>query len=221
MEDHDDFDFYDPPDPSLDIVVARLFGVTWRDARVLEFGCGKGDDALFLAQAGCVVTAYDKSHVVVSYAKARCEALNSSEIRCTFARGDHRSVMKLAKAGRSFDLVSDRLAVSNMERKRDIAQYLRAVAHLIREGGLFFLRLGYEEEPDSLGERVGDITLNKKLMDPLRKFFEPAALLNGRRAESVSGSWMPMLPYRGGNRGTAAAFLLRARKSKKKKTRRY
>jgi SAM-dependent methyltransferase len=211
MDDTDDF--LDPPDPSLDIVVARLFGAVWRGARVLEFGCGKGDDALFLAQAGCVVTAYDSSQVLISYAKARCEAIGASpkEMKCRFVRGDHRAVMRLAEKGRVFDLVSDRLGSSNMKRKDHLAEYFGAVARLLRKGGLFFLRAGLEEGPDALWERVDDITLDRKLMDPLQRFFEPAVLLNGTSADGISGSWLPMVPYRGGNRVTAAAFLLRAR----------
>jgi ubiquinone/menaquinone biosynthesis C-methylase UbiE len=84
----DDPNYYTPCDPSADIAAALLFGAARVDGRVLEIGCGAGDDALFLAQSGCKVKALDTSEICISYAIARCSRLGLSDV-CSFSVGDH------------------------------------------------------------------------------------------------------------------------------------
>lgn len=207
---------YTPYEPSADIAAALVFGAVGPGARVLEIGCGIGDDALFLAESGCRVTALDQSPICVAYARSRCKwlrRLKAIHHRCSFSVGGHEDLMKLAQADRSFDFVSDRLVFSNIGNQRIRTSYLKHVAHLIRGGGFFFLRVG----ADSLATAFADTGFTKTDTATLEDLFEPVDLWAERRRASrrrrapLTGRWMPMLPVRGGYTPAAAVFLLGAR----------
>jgi SAM-dependent methyltransferase len=211
----DDEHQYTPYDPSADITAAVAFGICLPGSRVLEIGCSIGDDALFLAEVGCQVTAIDTSKVCIGFAKARREWL-CLQSRCHFSVGDHRRLLKLAQKDESFDLVSDRLVFSNLGSNKVRREYLESIAHLIRHDGLFLLRLG------AIGVatahlRRSDIELSKEDAAVMDALFRPTRVTIGkrpsaaRRRASQSGKWMPMRPLRGGNATAAAVFVLEAK----------
>jgi hypothetical protein len=128
--------------------------------------------------------------------------------------------MTLARANASFDLVSDRLVFCNFKHHNiklsDRKEYLESVAHLIRNGGLFLLRVAAPPVAD-YPLRLKNIALAKNERTSLNALFQPACL--STRGQNVSPSrasrssrWMPMLPNRGGNATAAAVFLLAAKK---------
>ncbi|MBZ4413735.1 class I SAM-dependent methyltransferase [Myxococcus faecalis] len=210
----DNHNEYIPYEPSADIAAALVFGAAWPGAQVLEIGCGIGDDALFLAESGCRVTAFDRSELCVAYARSRRKWLrNQIEHKCTFSVGDHRDLMKLAKLNKSFDLVSDRLVFSNIGNQRIRTSYLKHIAHLVRRGGIFFLRVG--TEPIATAFAKLNFTPTDKAT--LEELFQPVDFWVGRRGAStprrtsLPGRWMPMLPTRGGYSAAAAVFLLEAK----------
>ncbi|WP_341868196.1 class I SAM-dependent methyltransferase [Corallococcus sicarius] len=171
---------------------------------------------MLLAEAGCRVTAFDLSEICIAHARSRHDWLRRSDLikhKCIFSVGDHRTLSKLARANRTFDLVSDRLVFSNIGNQRIRTKYLRDIAHLLRRGGLFFLRVGSSPVPSALA--ATDLTKTDKAI--LKDLFQPAGLRTGRngtatkRATPLSGRWMPMLPNRGGYTPAAGVFLLEAK----------
>ncbi|CAM4282757.1 class I SAM-dependent methyltransferase [Corallococcus exiguus] len=213
---NDNRNAFTPYEPSADIAAALAFGAAWPGARVLEIGCGLGDDALLLAEAGCRVTAFDLSEICIAHARSRHNWLRGADpikSKCTFSVGDHLTLSKLARANRTFDLVSDRLVFSNIGNQRIRTKYLRDIAHLIRRGGLFFLRVGSSPLPSN--PVATDLTKTDKAI--LKDLFQSVGLRTGRnetakkRAAPILGKWMPMLPHRGGYTPAAGAFLLEAK----------
>lgn len=215
---NDDPDYYTPCDPSADIAAALIFGAARPGDRILEIGCGTGDDALFLAQSACRVVAFDTSKICIAYAEARCTRLGLNNT-CTFSVGTHSDVMNLASANESFDLVSDRLVFCNLKRHglklATRKQYLENIAHLIRDDGLFFLRVAAGAVADH-PLRFRDIGLERGERAALDDLFQPVSLRVGQRRESTnraskSSRWMPMRPIRGGYATASAVFLLAAK----------
>ncbi|WNG16816.1 class I SAM-dependent methyltransferase [Cystobacter fuscus] len=205
---------YTPYEPSADIAAALVFGAVGPGARVLEIGCGIGDDALFLAESGCRVTAFDRSEICIAYARSRYKWLRGLiQHKCSFSVGDHENLMRLAQSDKSFDLVSDRLVFSNIGNQRIRTSYLKHIAHLIREGGLFYLRVG----AGSMATTFAEARLTKTDKETLEDLFAPVDLwaerhrASRRRRVPLTSRWMPMLPVRGGYNPAAAVFLLEAR----------
>lgn len=98
----------------------------------LELGCGKGDDAIWLARRGWRVTAVDISETVLGYARENAVAAGVAE-QIDFR---HHDLAESFPAGR-FDLVTAQFLQSPMEfgRERVLGQAAAAVA----PGGLLLV----------------------------------------------------------------------------------
>ena len=100
--------------------------------RALELGCGKGDDAVWLAGRGWTVTAVDVSATVLGFARANAERAGVAD-RVTFARHDLSQTFPQGE----FDLVYAMFLESPVEFGRENA--LRQAASALVPGGLLLV----------------------------------------------------------------------------------
>jgi len=113
---------------------------------ILDVGCGKGDNALFLADHGHEVWGLDSVPSVIGIARERAETRN---LAATFLVHDS---LQLASIGRTFDTVIDSgffHTLSDPERPV-YAENLHAV---LRSEGSYFMLAFSELEPGGYGPR--------------------------------------------------------------------
>jgi SAM-dependent methyltransferase len=101
----------------------------------IEFGCGTGTNAVYLAQKGFHVTAVDFAPLAVEQAEARA-AKAGAAVR--FLTGD---VTKLDNLGQ-FDFVFDRGCYHCVRRAGAVDGYLATVARLTRSGARLLILAG-------------------------------------------------------------------------------
>src|SRR4051812_41990311 len=95
-----------PLEPSAEIAVVYALGIVRAGDRVLEMGCFRGDDAVFLATGGCRVTGVDRSQGAIDYAR-RVARTFGVERTTRFVRGVLPNALPQFGNG-SFDVVADR-----------------------------------------------------------------------------------------------------------------
>ncbi len=103
-----------------------------RPGRAVEFGCGNGRNAIFLARQGFSVTGIDFSEVAIEWARDRAaEASVSVSLR-------HQSVFKLELEASTFDLVYDSGFFHHIPPHRR-SGYVELVTNALKPGGWFGL----------------------------------------------------------------------------------
>jgi len=98
----------------------------------LELGCGKGDDAVWLAKQGWTVTAVDISETALGYARANA-GRNGVENQITFEAHD----LTQSLPDGLFDLVTAQFLQSPVEFAREAV--LNRAAAMIAKGGLLLV----------------------------------------------------------------------------------
>ena len=100
--------------------------------RALEYGCGNGRNAVFLARLGLDVVAVDFSEQAIGWAAERVKAANVKvELRC-------ESALETPITPGSFDLVYDSGCFHHMAPHRRL-QYVERVTSALKPGGWFGL----------------------------------------------------------------------------------
>jgi len=108
--------------------------------RVLELGCGTGTNAVFLAQRGFEVTAFDLSHFAIEQAKERAV---SAGVKVDFIKAD---IEELPELGRPFPFVFDRGVYHVLRRNR--LETLLDVLRRVTESGSHWLTLAGNANDD-------------------------------------------------------------------------
>ena len=108
----------------------RQFADTLAPGRALDLGCGKGDDAVWLAGKGWNVVAVDISQTALGYAAANAERAGVLD-RITFERHD----LERSFPTETFDLVTASFLHSMVEWAR--SEVLRRGAEAVAPGGHF------------------------------------------------------------------------------------
>ena len=108
--------------------------------RALELGCGKGDDAVWLAGRGWTVTAVDVSATVLGLARANAERAGVAD-RIAFARHDLSQSFPQGE----FDMVYAMFLESPVEFGR--ANALRQAASAVVSGGLLLVATHGSQPP--------------------------------------------------------------------------
>ncbi|MGH8103055.1 MAG: class I SAM-dependent methyltransferase [bacterium] len=106
-----------------------------RPCRALEFGCGTGTNAIYLAAQGFDVTGVDIATHALKQAE---EKAKKARVRVRFI---HASVTKLPSLGRPFDFVFDRGCFHTLENE-DRPRYLKGLKRYTSPGTLFLLLCG-------------------------------------------------------------------------------
>lgn len=124
---------------------------TPRGARALDFGCGSGELAAHLAQAGLVVTGVDISRSMLDAARRSFEdAATWTELPTTWTR--------LPFDDRHFDAA---VSSSALEYVPEVDLVLREVARVLKPGGLFAFTVPDVDHPVRVLEGVGKLLVRK------------------------------------------------------------
>jgi 2-polyprenyl-3-methyl-5-hydroxy-6-metoxy-1,4-benzoquinol methylase len=118
----------DGPQPDL----ARLLDAGLIQGRVLDVGCGTGENALFFASRGIDVTGLDASAVAITRAQAK--ALRRG-LSARFIQGD---ALQLAALGETFDAVTDS-GLLHVFSDQDMQQVIRGIHAVLRPSGWYWL----------------------------------------------------------------------------------
>lgn len=139
-----------------EMVVSFIFSYTGevRDrtkCRVLDLGCGAGNNVWFLAREGFAVTGIEQSPSAIDYAKER---LASEGLSADLRVGDFSTLPDLD--GESFDIVIDRGAIT-CNRRTLIESTLDEVQRILKPNGLFFSQMiSWDHGSRPFGQDLGD-----------------------------------------------------------------
>jgi cyclopropane fatty-acyl-phospholipid synthase-like methyltransferase len=103
-----------------------------RPGRAVDLGCGKGDNAIFLARHGFQVTALDFAPAAIAKAKAKAR---DAGVDVAFVVDD---LTQLTRVSGQFDLLVDYGTFDDLS-VRQRAAYIRQVVPLARTGARFLL----------------------------------------------------------------------------------
>ncbi len=130
----------------------------------MEFGCGAGNNAVWLARRGVQTSAIDLSSLAITHARRRAQRAGVS---VDWRVGDLRSLSH-ALTGQ-FDFVLDR-GCYHVVRKVDLPGYLATVLRILRPLGHLLLLTGNAYEPeDELGPPV---LTGRQLVNELEEYLD-------------------------------------------------
>lgn len=107
----------------------------------LEIGCGTGTNAVFLAQRGFQVTAFDLSALAIEQARDRAR---QAGVSIDFQQAD---MLHLPDWSERFQFVFDR-GVYHVLRRENVEAFLDALVKLIDDRGLYLVLAGNANEVD-------------------------------------------------------------------------
>jgi methyl halide transferase len=108
--------------------------------RVLEMGCGTGENAVHLARQGFDVTAFDLAPLAIERAEAK---IREAGVK---ARLFAANVLDLPDAGPPFPFVFDR-GLYHIVRRDNLAGYLRTLERVCAPGGWYLTLTGNANDP--------------------------------------------------------------------------
>jgi len=118
--------------------------------RVVDLGCGTGENALFLASRGIDVVGVDAAPTAIERARAKAA---SRGLAATFLVGDALDLASLdGQLGGAFDAVID-CGLFHTFANEERPVYARGLAAVLRPGGRYFMLCFSDEEPGTAGPR--------------------------------------------------------------------
>lgn len=127
-------------------VFVRLADAGLITGRVLDAGCGTGENALMLAARGLEVTGIDAASSAIAAAREKAAA------RALAVQFEVWDALRLGDLGRQFDSVVDSALFHVFDDERR-AVYVQSVAAVVRPGGRLFLCCFSDLEPGDWGPR--------------------------------------------------------------------
>ena len=160
--------------------------------RVLDAGCGTGENALLAASRGAEVTGIDIAPAAIARARAK-----ASE-RGLAARFEVADALDLGRLGLTVDTVIDS-GVFHVFSDEDRARYVASLASVLRPGGACYLMCFSDRQPGTWGPR-------RVRADELR-----AAFSDGWAVESIAADTFDINPVDGQTRVQAWLAAIRRR----------
>ncbi len=108
--------------------------------KVLEIGCGTGDNAIFMARKGLIVTATEIAPLALELAKAKAKDHN---VNITFLLTD---IIEHDIPGRPFDLVFDRGCFHHYDTSTSRIRFVHRIHEHLGEEGLWLSLIGNADE---------------------------------------------------------------------------
>ncbi len=151
---------------------------------VLEVGCGAGEHALFLAARGHAAWGVDPSARAVARAQRRAKQRGLS------ASFVVEELLRLGRLGRTFDCALDAGSFHRVEVAQR-AEYGRALARVVHEGGrLFLLCFGDHERGRGGPRRVTRSELAMVVAEGFRVDAVEPSVIEGRGYPGGANAWL-------------------------------
>lgn len=154
---------------------ARLAGAGLLTGRLLDSGCGTGEQTLLAAQHGADALGVDIAPRAIEQARAKAAE------RGVAARFEVADVLHLGELGQTFDTIID-CGVFHTFDDDGRARYVTSLAEVLQPGGHCYLMCFSERQPGTFGPR-------RVRQDELR-----AAFATGWVVDSISAAIMDINP---------------------------
>jgi SAM-dependent methyltransferase len=144
------------PQPAM----VEAFESGWVHGRVLDVGCGTGENALFFAEQGCSVIGVDVVPAAIDKAKAKAEERG---VQAVFFAGDLTAPGPVALSEEKFDTVTD---VGFFHALSDEARgvWVPRLAGLLAVGGSYVMLCFSDKVPGTFGpRRISEAELRETL----------------------------------------------------------
>jgi SAM-dependent methyltransferase len=175
-------------DPTLELIIGEF---KIGPCRTLEFGCGTGTNAIWLAQQGFDVTAIDISSLAIAAAR---EKVAGTDLKVAFLEG---SVLAAPVPNGPFDFVFDRGALHSLEDVTERRSCAARLADNMSDGGIWLSMLGSADSPP---RDVGPPRLTARdIADAVEESFEIRllrAVIFDSDAEHPAPAWACLLKKR-------------------------
>ena len=112
--------------------------------RVIDLGCGTGENAMMFASRGNSVLGVDSAPLAIAKARAKAERRNST------AKFEVADVLDLTSLGRTFDVATDCGLFHNFS-DRERQKFERNLKHVLVPGGRYFMLCFSDREPSDWG----------------------------------------------------------------------
>jgi cyclopropane fatty-acyl-phospholipid synthase-like methyltransferase len=119
--------------------------------RVLDVGCGTGDNALYLAASGHEVVGVDAAPTAIRRAREKADAVDAPT-RATFILGDVLQLPDLPGLGTPFDTAIDSGLFHTLGDDERLV-FAASLAGVLRAGGSYHMLCFSEHEPGTFGPR--------------------------------------------------------------------
>ncbi len=131
--------------------------------RVLDLGCGTGENAIFFAQRGFDVVGVDSAPLAIESARRKTRERGSS---ARFELGD---ALRLGPLGAKFDTITD-CGLFHVFADRERRLYEKSVRSAIADGGTYFMLCFSPKEPTDWGgpRRVSEEEIREAFGDGWR-----------------------------------------------------
>jgi ubiquinone/menaquinone biosynthesis C-methylase UbiE len=130
-------------------VFARLFrDGEIRPGRILDVGCGTGENALFLAENGCSVSGVDIAHRAIELAR---EKAKKRHLHVDFSVCDVLTLGSCFREG-EFDTVIDSGLFHTLE-DEERPVYVKQVDRVLKDNGKYFMMCFSDKQPGDWGPR--------------------------------------------------------------------
>ena len=169
---------------------ARLADEGRLTGRLLDAGCGTGENALLAASRGADVTGIDLAPTAIARAREKASA------RGLAARFEVADALDLGRLGLTVDTVIDS-GVFHVFGDGDRARYVASLAAVLRPGGACYLMCFSDRQPGTFGPR-------RVRADELR-----AAFSDGWTVESVTADTFDINPVNGTTQAQAWLAVIR------------
>jgi ubiquinone/menaquinone biosynthesis C-methylase UbiE len=113
-----------------------------KPGRVLDIGCGRGENAILLAMNGCEVTGIDLAKEAISDAKAKAK---ERRVKVNFTVGNVLQMDRLFKES-EFDIVIDS-GLFHVMADEERLLFVQQLYRVLKEGGKYFMLCLSEKEP--------------------------------------------------------------------------
>lgn len=154
---------WDTNEPDAELI--RILDEGWfGPCRCVEIGCGTGTNAIYLAQRGFEVTAFDISPLAIEKAKAKAQAAGVS---VRFLVGD---VFNPPQLGEPFLFVFDR-GVYHSVRELGVDKFIAGLKKLTAPGSWYLALMGNADDPNPIEKGPPRVSV-RQIAEELEPHFE-------------------------------------------------
>ena len=123
-----------------------------KTGRILDIGCGQGQDSRFFAELGYDVTGVDFSNTGIEFAKKKSKGNKYKNL--TFDKVDISQ--KLPFPDSSFDVAYSHLAIHYFDDNKT-KEIIGEISRILKKGGVFACLVNSIHDPEyNTGEKIGD-----------------------------------------------------------------